>query len=237
MDAFLKECGAGNAERGTIDNASDSAHRVPQSALERLVDRLLASRAFAERWARHWLDLAGYADTIEIGRAIPAPNAWRYRDYVINAVHADKPYDQFIREQVAGDLMGGDSAGQVAERITATGFLALGPWELVNGDKVQLRMDVVDRQVNRIGLAMLGMTFSCARCHDHKFDPVSQADYHALAGIFRSTITLHGRLSGVFSAINETPLPETPAQLVERAKQFEAYEKRLADAKAQSQSL
>ena len=213
------------------------------AAYAKLVDQLLGSRAFAERWARHWLDLTGYADTIGLGRAIPAPNAWRYRDYVINAFDTDKPYDQFVREQIAGDVKRSAATGfpgdppATAESITASGFLAIGPWELVNGDKVQLRMDVIDRQINRVGLAFLGMTFGCARCHDHKFDPVTQADYYAMAGIFRSSITLDGRLNGVFSAIHETALPETPAELVARAKEMETFEKKLTDAKAESQKL
>lgn len=211
-----------------------------EAAYAKLVDQLLGSRAFAERWARHWLDLTGYADTIGLGRAIPAPSAWRYRDYVINAFHTDKPYDQFVREQIAGDVQrspatgfGGDPPA-TAESITATGFLAIGPWELVNGDKVQLRMDVIDRQINRVGLAFMGMTFGCARCHDHKFDPVTQADYYAMAGIFRSSITLDGRLNGVFSAIHETALPETPADLMARAKAMESFEKRLSLAKEEA---
>ena len=206
-----------------------------QPDFEAVVDRLLDSPEFGERWARHWLDLSGYADTIGVGRSIPALEAWRYRDYVINALNSDKPFDEFIRQQIAGDIQVPSAPGvplgpePTVESIVATGFLAIGPWELVGGDKVQLRMDVVDRQVNRVGKAFLGMTFECARCHDHKFDPVSQRDYYALAGLFRSTVTLNGRINGVFSAINQTPLPESTDDLLARAERVRAYEAELAE--------
>ena len=204
------------------------------------MDTLLASQAFGERWARHWLDLTAYADTLGVGRAIPAIEAYRYRDYVIDAFNDDKPLPEFIRQQIAGDIQVPGAPGQqpteppTAEDIIATGFLAIGPWELVSGDKEQLRMDVVDRQVNRIGKAFLGMTLECARCHAHKFDPVSQEDYYAMAGILRSTITLDGRLNGVFSNVNYVELPETPDQLIERAERIRQFERDLAEADLRS---
>ena len=205
-------------------------------AIEAVVDHLFESPEFGERWARHWLDLTAYADTIGLGRAIPALEAWRYRDYVIDVFNSDTPFDQFVREQVAGDITippvpripGGDPP--TAKSIIATGFLAIGPWELVNGDKVQLRMDVIDRQVHRVGQAFLAMTFGCARCHDHKFDAVSQRDYYALAGMFTSTVTLNGRIGGVFSEINHRMLPETLEELLARAKRIRAYEEEVASA-------
>ena len=208
------------------------------NSLEVIVDQLLASDAFGDRWARHWLDLTAYADTMGIGRSIPATEAWRYRDYVINAFNSDKPFNDFIRQQISGDIKIPSAPGipegpdPTAEDIIATGFLAIGPWELVGGDKEQLRMDVVDRQVNRIGKAFLGMTFECARCHDHKFDPVSQKDYYAMAGILRSTITLNGRINGVFSDINQTHLPETPEELIARAERIKQYNNAVAKANA-----
>ena len=203
-------------------------------AYDQLIARLLESPHYGERWARHWLDLTAYADTVGIGRAIPAPEAWRYRDYVINAFGRDLPYDTFVREQIAGDLIGqvltavpedelpyvSWDAKREAERIIATGFLAIGPWELVNGDKPQLRMDIVDKQVNRVGQTFLGLTLGCARCHEHKFDPVSQEDYFAMAGIFLSTVTLKGRLQGVFSAVNHHKLPETANEVLARSKRL-----------------
>jgi len=206
------------------------------AAIAEVVERLLASPEFGERWARHWLDLTAYADTLGVGRAIPAVEAYRYRDYVIGAFNDDKPLGEFIRQQIAGDVQVPGAPGQkstpppTAEDIIATGFLAIGPWELVSGDKEQLRMDVVDRQVNRIGKAFLGMTLECARCHAHKFDPVSQEDYFAIAGILRSSVTLHGRLNGVFSQVNHVRLPETSDELIERAEWIKQYEADLADA-------
>ena len=207
-------------------------------AYDQLIARFLESPHYGERWARHWLDLTAYADTVGIGRAIPAPEAWRYRDYVINAFGRDLPYDTFVREQIAGDLIGqvltavpedelpyiSWDAKREAERIIATGFLAIGPWELVNGDKPQLRMDIVDKQVNRIGQTFLGLTLGCARCHEHKFDPVSQEDYFAMAGIFLSTVTLKGRLQGVFSAVNHHKLPETADEMLARSKRLRLLE-------------
>lgn len=195
-------------------------------ALESVVDRLLASSAFGELWGRHWLDLAGYADTLGLGRRIPAAQAWRYRDYAIAAFNRDKPYDEFVREQVAGDVLEFDTDEQRRERLTATGFLAIGPWALVDADKTQLEWDVIDNQLDTLGRAVLGLTIGCARCHDHKFDPIPQREYYALAGIFESTKTLDARMSGVFSGVHRTALPESPDELLARA---EALRKWAAD--------
>lgn len=194
------------------------------NATEAAVDRLLASAAFGERWGRHWLDLAGYADTLGLGRRIPSLHAWRYRDYVIDAFNSDKPYDQFVREQVAGDVLEFEDDSQRREQVIATGFLANGPWALVDQDKVQLEMDIVDNQLDTLGRAILGLTIGCARCHDHKFDPLPQREYYALAGIFGSTRTLDGRMSGVFSDINRTPLPESAAELQVRSQALEGWQ-------------
>ena len=206
-------------------------------AFERVVDRLLGSPGFGERWGRHWLDLTGYADSLGLGRRIPAKQAWRYRDYVIDAFNRDKPYDQFIREQVAGDVLDWETDAQRREQLIATGFLAIGPFALVDADKVQLRMDVIDNQIDTVGRVILGMTLGCARCHDHKFDPVSHREYYALAGIFRSTKTLHGRLSGVFSGVNVRPLPETSEELRRRADDLERFSEKLEQVKAEAAEL
>jgi hypothetical protein len=200
---------------------------VAPGAFERVVDRLLGDPGFGEQWARHWLDLSAYADTIGTGRALPATNAWRFRDYVIASFNEDKPYDQFVREQLAGDLIGTESIAERRRNLTATGFLALGPWPLENGDKPQLRMDIVDFQIKRVGKVFLGMTFGCARCHDHKFDPVSQRDYYAMAGIFGSTMTLKGRMVGIYSDVYRAPLPETAADMIQRAERLEFFERQL----------
>ena len=201
-----------------------------RDAFEKVVNRLLQSTRFGERWGRHWLDLTGYADNLGKGRLVPAKEAWRYRDYVINAFNNDKPYDRFVQEQVAGDVLDWKNDAQRREQIIATGFLAIGPWALVDADKEQLRMDVVDNQIDTLGRVFLGLTLGCARCHDHKFDPIPTREYYALAGIFRSTKTLGGRESGVWSKINRVLLPETSAELTKRAAAMEQHEKDLVEA-------
>ena len=156
-------------------------------AFERVVDRLLASPAHAERWARHWLDLARFAESTGSARNLPFPHAWRYRDYVIQAIQTDKPYPQFLQEQIAGDLLPARSVREKAEQLVATGFLALGVKDVNQRFKVRYLMDNVDEQIDTVTRSILGLTVSCARCHDHKFDPVPTSEYYALAGIFRST--------------------------------------------------
>jgi Protein of unknown function (DUF1553)/Protein of unknown function (DUF1549) len=165
------------------------------AAVERVVDRLLASRQFGERWGRHWLDVVRYADSNGSDENFTYYDAWRYRNYVIEAFHRDKPFNQFVREQIAGDLLPtAASQEQRDEWVTATGFLVLGPKVIGDDDKEQLRMDVVDEQIDTVGKAFLGLSLGCARCHDHKFDPIPTRDYYALAGIFGSTETVHGQL-------------------------------------------
>jgi len=156
-------------------------------AFEQVVDRLLASPAFGERWGRHWLDVARYGESTGSARNLPTPHAWRYRDYVIDAVTNDKPFNQFVREQIAGDLLPANSPAEKAEQLIATGFLALGVKDVNQRFKVRYIMDNVDEQIDTVSRAILGLTASCARCHDHKFDPIPTTDYYALAGIFRST--------------------------------------------------
>ena len=161
-------------------------------AFERVVDRLLASPRFGERQARHWLDVARYAESSGKETNLPYPHAWRYRDWVIAAFNDDMPYDDFLKAQLAGDLLKHSGPADQARKIIATGFLAIGPKGLNERDRRQFRMDVVDEQIDVVSQSMLGLTLACARCHDHAFDPVSQRDYHALAGIFMSTDTLYG---------------------------------------------
>jgi len=162
------------------------------AAYERLVDRLLASPRYGERWGRHWLDLARYADSNGKDENLTFHEAHLYRDYVIRSFNADKPFDRFVKEQLAGDLMPAADSRERDELLTATGFLVIGPKVLAERDKPKLRMDVVDEQIDTIGKVFLGLTLGCARCHDHKFDPIPQADYYALAGILMSTRTLNG---------------------------------------------
>jgi hypothetical protein len=187
-------------------------------AYSKAVDRALDSPAYGERWARHWLDLTGYADMIGTSNDVYAEHAWRYRDYVIGAFNRDKPFDQFIREQLAGDLMPSASTEERAEKIVATGFLQVGDIEIVNPDKGKMEADHIDTQVNKVGAAFLGMTLACARCHDHKFDTVTLQDYYGIAGILRSSPASKKSDYGVWSTIRTTALPETPEQLAERQK-------------------
>ena len=196
-------------------------------AFEKVVDRLLKSPGFGERWGRHWLDLTSYADSLGQGRRIPAREAWRYRDYVINAFNSDKPYDRFVQEQISGDVLPWKTDDQRREQLVATGFLAIGPWAVVDSDKEKLRMDVVDHQLDTLGRALQGLTLGCARCHDHKFDPIPTREYYAMAGIFRSTRTLNGRMSGGFSDVNRVLLPETASEMRKRALATEEYQESL----------
>ena len=182
----------------------------PQAAIQRAVGRLLASPYFGERWGRHWLDVARFAESS--GKAVnyTYPHAWRYRDYVIASLNADKPYDQLIREQLAGDLMPAVSDPKVrAERLVATGFLALGQRVLIERNYLQFEMDQADEQIDTVTQAFLGITAACARCHDHKYDPIPQKDYYALAGIFRSTETCYGTIRQ-FQARRPADLLELP---------------------------
>jgi hypothetical protein len=164
----------------------------PQTAVESVVDKLLASPRFGERWGRHWLDVARFAESSGKQANFVYPHAWRYRDYVIAALNADMPYDQFIREQLAGDLLPAKDDAEKARHIVATGFLAVGSKSHNERLPLQFQMDLVDEQIDATFLAFQGMTVACARCHDHKFDPIPTRDYYALAGIFRSTETCYG---------------------------------------------
>lgn len=170
---------------------------APDEPAENLIDRLLESRAFAERWGRHWLDVARYAETTGGDMNVTLPEAWRYRDYVIDSFHKDKPFDEFIREQLAGDLLPAANDPERAEHQVATGFLAIGTKSLNGADPRQFAVDVADEQIDTMSQAFMATTISCARCHDHKFDPISQRDYTSIAGIFLSTDTRYGTAGGV----------------------------------------
>lgn len=160
------------------------------NAFAKVVDRLLASPHYGERWARHWLDVARYADSNGLDENVAYGNAWRYRDYVVAAFNQDKPYDQFLLEQLAGDLLPATDPATRSERLIATGFLALGPKVLAEVDEKKMELDLIDEQIDTVGRAVLGLTLGCARCHDHKFDPITAKDYYGLAGVFQSTKTM-----------------------------------------------
>lgn len=159
-------------------------------AFAKVVDRLLASPRYGERWGRHWLDVARYADSNGLDENLVYKNAFRYRDYVIAAFNKDKPFDRFLTEQLAGDLLPARDLEEQKEHWTATGFLTLGAKMLAEDDPVKMQMDIVDEQLDTTVRAFMGLTIGCARCHDHKFDPIPQADYYSMAGIFKSSKTM-----------------------------------------------
>ncbi len=175
VDAFVREVSA-----EPVQTPADA------SAYSRLLDRLLASPSYGEQWGRHWLDVVRYADTAGETADYPVPVAWRYRNYVIQAFNADKPYDEFLREQIAGDILA--KAGpreRYAERVTATGFLAVS--RRFGFDSENYHHLTIQDTIDTLGQSVLGLTLGCARCHAHKYDPVPLTDYYALYGIFDST--------------------------------------------------
>ena len=174
-------------------------------AYENLVDRLMKSPRFGERWGRHWLDVARYAESMSL-RSRLLKHAWRYRDYVIEAFNDDLPYDQFLTQQLAGDLLEASSVDAQRQNLIATTFLVMGDALLENQNKSQLDMDVVDEQLDVIGKGMLAQTITCARCHDHKFDPIPTSDYYAMAGILKN---VQGLKHSSVSTTMEIPLPIT----------------------------
>ncbi|WP_339731187.1 PSD1 and planctomycete cytochrome C domain-containing protein [uncultured Gimesia sp.] len=185
--------------------------RRQQQAVTHLVDELLASPHFGERWGRHWLDVARYGESNGndgLGRNPTFPHAWRYRDYVIQALNNDVPYDRFLTEQIAGDLLAADAPEERDRLLVATGFLAIGskPAKAMN---VNFDMDVVNDQINVVSTTVMGLSVACARCHDHKHDPIPTADYYAMAGIFLSTETMWG-----YAANQPLTAPETPLHIL-----------------------
>lgn len=239
IDVWVSECAAAQ-EPG----AAKLDAEVPVPVVEKLVERLLASPAFGERWGRHWLDVARYGESTGSSRNVPYPHAWRYRNYVIDALNNDKPYNQFLIEQIAGDLLPYTSQAQHDEQVTATGFLALGVKDVNQRFKVRFIMDNVDEQIDTVSRAILGLTVSCARCHDHKFDPIPTTDYYALAGIFRSTDLCAGVRNkmggGGLDYYDNKMLVQLKAKRStddSHAKQLEQAQIELAQAKSELESL
>lgn len=176
-----------------------------------IVDSMLASPAFAEHWARHWMDVVRYADSNGSDFNATHHEAWRYRQYLIDSFAVDRPIDQMIRQQVAGDLLPASTDAERYDNVVATTFLMIGTKMLSERDKSKLTLDVVDEQIDTVGRAFLGLTLGCARCHDHKFDPVPTEDYYALAGIFKNTVTLKGESQKYVSTWNRVALPTSQA--------------------------
>lgn len=194
-----------------VDAFVDDAGKDQAGAIRRLIDRLLASPHYGEKWGRHWLDVARYADSNGLDENIALGTAWRYRDYVVDAFNDDLPFDQFITEQLAGDLLESKDVPTRQRRMAATAFLNLGAKVLAEPDKEKLVMDVVDEQIDVVGRAFMGLTLGCARCHDHKFDPIGQDDYYALAAIFKSTKSLSSDRIGALSTAFESPMGDFEA--------------------------
>jgi hypothetical protein len=201
------------------------------AAFNKVVDRLLASPRYGEKWGRHWLDVARYADSTGNDEDHRYPYAWRYRDYVIDAFNSDLPYDRFVREQIAGDLLPAENPGSINRRgIIATGFLALGAKALAQQDKKKMLYDVYDEQVDVTTRAFLGLTVSCARCHDHKFDPILTKDYYSMVGIFASTKSFSDPMAFVSQSLLKPLVPKS---------EYEAYreKKRAHDAQVKRRQL
>ena len=228
---FINLIGLPPTEKQVNDYLSDAS----TNKREQLIDKLLDSPQFGERWGRHWLDVARFAESNGRERNFLFPHAWRYRNYVIDSFNADKAYDRFITEQLAGDLIEPNSDQPKNEPKIGTGFLAVGPKQLNEGNREVFAMDLIDEQIDVVSRSMMAITVSCARCHDHKFDPISTEDYYALAGIFRSTQTLFGRGGGgsrqatALMNIGENPDRDKNA--------LEEHQKKLAELNAQLKSL
>tara|TARA_R110000868_G_scaffold320720_2_gene581667 strand:+ start:19043 stop:21640 length:2598 start_codon:yes stop_codon:yes gene_type:complete len=203
-------------------------------ALAKLIDKLLASPRFGERWGRHWLDVVRFAESSGMEFNFTYPHAWPYRNYVIDAFNQDKPYNIFLQEQIAGDLIPAqpnESPESIEARKIATSMLSFGP-KRHNSSGTEFRMDIVDDQINTVCRATMALTVSCARCHDHKFDPIPTADYYSLAGIFLSTEPLYGTIKQKYS---NTPTDLFPigqnAQALHAA--AEAHDKQLQETEKQ----
>ena len=212
--------------RKEVNDFVDQYHKDAsgEEVYTRLVDDLLSRVSFGEKWGKHWLDVARYADSNGGDRNFTFHQAWRYRNYVIDAINRDKSYYDFVREQIAGDLLPAENDQQRREQLVASTFLALGPKMLTERDKEKLWMDTADEQIDTTGRAFLGLTLGCARCHDHKFDPISQEDYYALAGIFRSTEVVTGTQNGCVNVASwvQQPLPgKASEQLVKKVQRLE----------------
>ncbi|MFN0077945.1 MAG: PSD1 and planctomycete cytochrome C domain-containing protein, partial [Prosthecobacter sp.] len=183
---------------------------------EQVVDELLRSPRFGERWGRHWLDVARFAESNGRESNLAFPHAWRYRDYVIDAVNADVPFDRFVTEQIAGDLLPAKDDAERARLLIATGFLAFGPKGLNEMSPAQFAADVADEQLDTVTRAVMASSVACSRCHDHKTEPFSMEDYYGLAGIFKSTQTFYG--NWIDSENNNhghlIRLPDLPGQVI-----------------------
>lgn len=188
--------------------------RDPDAAIDHVVDRLMASNQFGERWGRHWLDVVRYAESTGREVNMTFPHAWRYRDFVIDSFNTDKPFDQFVQQHIAGDLMPAKTDDQWAENLVATTFLAMGPKNLNEQNRVQFEADLVDEQIDATTRVFLGMSVACARCHDHKFDAIPQSDYYAMAGLFGNMETYFGNPPSQYGSFSSAQTRRTSSLLL-----------------------
>lgn len=215
----------------TEQELADFLGDTSPAAWERVIDRLLASPHYGERWARHWLDLVRYAETNSFERDGTKPHVWRYRDYVIRAFNNDKPFDQFVVEQLAGDEL----PTSTADSLIATGYYRLGIWDDEPADKLQHRYDQLDDIVATTAQTFLGLTINCARCHDHKIDPLPQRDYYSLLAFFQNTTPMGGRTMN--PAFIERALPTGAATLADAQHQFDEQRRLLSEAEAEVRAI
>ena len=202
--------------------------KSPQ-AFQTIVAHLLARPEFGERWGRHWLDITRFAESSGGGRSLVFPDAWRFRDYVIDSFNKDKPYHQLVREHLAGDLLSHTSPIQRNSQLIGSGYLVLGALNYELQDHELLKMEFVDEQIDTVGRTFLGMTLGCARCHDHKFDPIPTSDYYALAGIFQSTRSMGkgSAASGVTSFATSPLAISNPAEITQLRSSIDSLKKQI----------
>ncbi|NDH94494.1 MAG: DUF1549 domain-containing protein, partial [Planctomycetia bacterium] len=215
------------SEQEVTDYLSDKS----PAAWERVVDRLLASPHYGEQWGRHWLDLVRFAETNSYERDGAKPHAWRYRDYVIRAFNDDKPYDQFVIEQLAGDEL----PEPTADSLIATGYYRLGIWDDEPADRLQHRYDQLDDLVATTGQTFLGLTINCARCHDHKIDPLPQRDYYSLLAFFQNTTPMGDRQMNL--DFIERALPQDGQTLADAQNQLREQQRLLGEAEAEVRAI
>ncbi|QDT08499.1 PSD1 and planctomycete cytochrome C domain-containing protein [Planctomycetes bacterium K23_9] len=202
----------------------------PDAAIALVVDRLLDKPQFGERWGRHWLDVARYAESTGREVNLTYPHAWRYRDYVIDSFNEDKPFDRFVQEQIAGDLLPVNDDEQWTQNLIATGFLAIGTKNVNENNGRQFAADNVDEQIDTTTRVFLGTSVACARCHDHKFDAIPQTDYYALAGIFGSTRTYFGNPPSEFGSLSDAQTKRSSSLILLPIDDPSPFDKKLSKA-------
>ncbi len=222
----------------------------PDDAVAAVVEQLLQQPQFGERWGRHWLDVVRYAESTGREVNMTYPHAWRYRDYVIDSFNDDKPFNQFVQEQLAGDLLPAKDDAQWTEQLIGTAFLAMGPKNVNEQNRVQFANDLIDEQIDTTTRVFLGTSVACARCHDHKFDAIPQTDYYAMAGIFRNMVTYFGNPPSELgdysnvqarrsSSLLQLPVQDprqigrhySPQELADLKRQFEETQQELLEAR------